>query len=266
MQLGKKSKTSDLFERVRGEMGAQTGESEPINHPVSSAALAHPTTVPVSFGQDGIEITIAESISAKISREGVLKSLNVKGDLQLYITDAALTKVKLELIANPTLNALFRTHPNVDKVLFTKSKTIRLRDESKGFPPNNAVGVLRWSASATAETNNVLPINFTVWVNKGAEDSWIITVEYELTGGDTLRDVAVTIPYASSEPAVSSFDANYEVSGDSLKWVIGTIDELSATGNFDFEAQAEDDTEFFPMSVRFTKDNPLIDVDVRFIL
>jgi coatomer subunit delta len=269
MQLGKKSKTSDLFERVRGDMSPQTTGNESVlskNHPISPAELAHSTPVPASLGQDGIRITIAESISAKISREGVLKFLNVKGDLQLYISDASLTKVKLELIANPTHNALFRTHPNVDKELFTKSKTIRLRDNSKGFPPSNAVGVLRWSASATAETQDVLPINFTVWVNKGTEDSWTLTVEYELTGRDTLRDVAVTIPYATSEPAVSSFDANYEVSGDCLKWVIGTIDELSATGNFDFEAQAEDETEFFPMSVQFTKDNPLIDLDVRFIL
>ena len=268
MQLGKKSKTSDLFERVRADLGSQAEENEaaaPNSRSNPLAESAHPTPSAASLARDDIEITIAESISAKISREGSLKSFNVKGDLQLYISDPALTKVKLNLVANPTHNAIFRTHPNVDKGVFTNSKTIQLRDNSKGFPPNNSVGVLRWSASAPAQANDVLPINFTVWVNRGTDDSWIVTVEYELIGTTgTLRDVAVTIPYSSSEPAVSSFDATWEISGDSLEWVIGTIDESNPTGNFDFEAQAEDEAEFFPMSVRFTKDQPFVDVDVSF--
>lgn len=271
MQLGKKSKTSDLFERVRADLGPQAEESEPtVSNPRSNPLPEHdrPTPFIASLIRDDIEITIAESISAKISREGTLKSFSVKGDLQLLISDPTLTKVKLNLVANPTLNATFRTHPNVDKTAFTNSKTIKLRDNSKGFPLSNSVGVLRWSATAPAQTNDVLPINFTVWVNRGADESWTVTVEYEVTrptgDGGTLRDVVVTIPYSSSEPAVSSFDASYEISGDSVEWVIGMIDDTNPTGNFDFEAQAEDVEEFFPMSVRFTKEQPLVDVDVRF--
>ena len=51
-----------------------------------------------------------------------------------------------------------------------------------------------------------------------------ITVEYEATSQDTLKDVTVTIPYSTSEPSVSSFDAVYEVSGDSIDWTIGDVD------------------------------------------
>lgn len=265
MQLGKKSKTSDLFERVRGDLGSQAEDTVPAPSNTRLPEITRTAPEPSSTERDDIGITIAESISAKISREGTLKSFSVKGDLQLYISDSSLIKVKLNLTANPTHNATFRTHPNVDKGAFSNSKTIQLRDNSKGFPPNNSVGVLRWNANPAAPSNDILPINFTVWVNRGTEDSWIVTVEYERRDGEgALRDVAVTIPYASSEPAVSSFDANYEISGDSLEWVIGTIDETNATGNFDFEAQAEDEGEFFPMKVRFTKDQPLVDVDVSF--
>lgn len=268
MQLGKKSKTTDMFERVRGDLGAQVEETTPLvsnSQPINSAEKSSPARTSASFDRDAIHITVAESISAKLSREGSLQSFNVKGDLQLRISNPSLTKVKLDLTANPTYNAQFRTHPNVDKALFNKSKMIRMRDESKGFPANNSVGVLRWSATAPIDTNDVLPITFTVWVNKGSDDSWTITVEYELTGGDSLRDVMVTIPYTTSEPAVSSFDAVYEVSGDSLEWSIGTVDESSPTGNFDFEAQADDEAEFFPMSVRFSKSKPFVDVDVSIL-
>lgn len=265
MQLGKKSKTTDMFERVKGDLGAQAEDTMPLvsnSQPIISAEKNSPARTSASFDRDAIHITVAESISAKLSREGSLQSFNVKGDLQLRISNPSFTKVKLDLIANPTYNAQFRTHPNVDKALFSKSKMIRMRDESKGFPANNSVGVLRWSATAPVDANDVLPITFTVWVNKGSDGSWTITVEYELTGGDSLRDVVVTIPYTTSEPAVSSFDALYEVSGDSLEWSIGAVDESNPTGNFDFEAQADDEAEFFPMSVRFSKSKPFVDVDV----
>jgi len=265
MQLGKKSKTTDMLERVRGELGAQAEESAPLvsnTRPIVPAEKAPSARVSTSLDRDAIHITVAETISAKISREGALKSFSVKGDLQLRITDPSLTKVKLDLIANATSGAQFKTHPNVDRALFTSSKIIQLRDVSRGFPANNSVGVLRWGASAAAEASNVLPITFTVWVNKGSDGSWTITVEYELTGTDSLKDVVVTIPYTTSEPAVSSFDAVYEVSGDSLDWTIGTVDETNPTGAFEFEAQAEDEAEFFPMSVRFSKSKPFVDVDV----
>jgi hypothetical protein len=150
----------------------------------------------------------------------------------------------------------------VDKPLFTKSKAIQLKDPSRGFPVNQSVGVLRWKANAKADDATVLPITFTVWVNKGSEDTYTITVEYELGSGGPLKDVVVTIPFATNEPSVASFDATYEVSGDSLEWSIGMVDEENQSGSFEFEAQAEDEGEFFPMSIRFTKAKPFAELDV----
>lgn len=265
MQLGKKSKTTDMFERVRGDLGTQAEESAPLvsnSQPITAAENPPSTRVSTSTDREAIHATVEEKISARISRDGVLKMFNVKGDLQLRITDPSLTKVKLDLVANASHGAQFKTHPNVDKAQFNNSKAIQLKDSSKGFPANNSVGVLRWSATAPADTTGILPITFTVWVNKGSDDSFTITVEYEMTGSDTLQDVVVIIPYSTSEPAISSFDAQYEVSGDSLEWTIGTVGESNATGAFEFEAQAEDESEFFPMSVRFSKSKPFVDVDV----
>ena len=269
MQLGKKSKTTDMFERVRGDLGAQPEESAPLvsnSQPITAADKVPSARVSTSTDREAIHATVDEQISAKLSRDGILKSFNVKGNLQLRISDPSMTKVKLDLIANPSHGAQFKTHPNVDKAQFNNSKAIQLKDVSKGFPANNSVGVLRWSATAPADTTGVLPITFTVWVNKGSDDSFTITVEYELTGSDSLQDVVVIIPYSTSEPAISSFDAQYEVSGDSLEWTIGTVDESNATGTFEFEAQAEDEAEFFPMNIRFSKSKPFVDVDVSSIV
>ena len=265
MQLGKKSKTTDMFEQVRGDLGTQAAETTslvPNSQPITAAESAPSARVSSTADRDAIHATIEEKMSARLSRDGILKSFSVKGDLQLHISDSALTKVKLDLVANASHGAQFKTHPNVDRAQFNTSKIIQLKDTSRGFPANNSVGVLRWSVAVSADTSGVLPITFTVWVNKGSNESYTVTVEYEMTGSDSLSDVIVTIPYSTSEPAISSFDAVYEVSGDSLEWTVGTVDESNATGAFEFEAQAEDEGEFFPMSVRFSKSKPFVDVDV----
>lgn len=262
MQLGKKSKTTDMFERVRGDMGGEIDDT-PLVAPTPAAAAAEPAEARVSstLDRDAIHVTVSESISAKLSREGAVTSLTISGDLTLRISDPSLTKIKLGLQAVPSHGAQFRTHPNVDRNLFNSSKTIQMSNTARGFPVNNAVGVLRWRATPKVDDPSACPITFTVWINKDA-DKYNMTVEYELTGGDALRDVSVVIPYQGSEPIVSSFDAAYDVSGDALEWSIGSVDEENPSGAFEFEAETNDENDFFPMTVRFSKTSPYVDVDV----
>ncbi|OAF58155.1 hypothetical protein VC83_05433 [Pseudogymnoascus destructans] len=264
MQLGKKSKTTDMFERVRGEMGVEAEDTSPlvpVQIPTAPAGHARSSSLQSSLDRDVIHVTISETINAKLTREGSVNSIEVKGDLQLRISDESFRKVKLNLTANEGHGAQFKTHPNVDRDLFTSSKAIQMKNQGK-FPLNNSVGVLRWRATPKADDSSAIPITFTVWVNKGSDSNYTVTVEYELTGGDALKDVSVIIPFATSEPVVASFDATYEVSGDSLEWTIGMVDDDNATGSFEFEAQAHDENEFFPMHIKFSKTTPYIDVDV----
>ncbi|KAL2356945.1 hypothetical protein BJ546DRAFT_966060 [Cryomyces antarcticus] len=266
MQLGKKSKTTNMFEQVKNDLGPEAEPSAPLipNTPVASAPLvpAAATRTSASLDREAVHITVAETIAAKLSREGAVEAFEVKGDLMLRITDTSLTQVRLGLAVGDTRGAQLSAHPKVDKALFRSARTIQLTDTSKGFPQNNPIGVMRWRLSAKAGDIADPPITFTVWANDTGGNTYNITLEYELTGGDPLKDVTVTIPYTTSEPAVSSFDAVYEVSGDSIDWTIGDVDEENATGSFEFEAQAESDAEFFPMSISFAKTKPFVDVDV----
>jgi len=109
---------------------------------------------------------------------------------------------------------------------------------------------------------NDAPLNFNVWVNEAGGNTWNITVEYEWNGGDALKDVIVSIPFSTDEPSITSFDAVYEVAGDSVDWTIGAVDENNSSGSFEFEAQAADESEFFPMSVQFSRTKPYVDIDV----
>jgi hypothetical protein len=263
MQLGKKSKTTDMFQRVKEDIGPEVDESPLV--PAAAAPAAEPAAAPrmsSTLDRDAIHVTINESISAKLSREGTLGSISVSGDLNLRISDPALTRIKLSLATTPAHGAQFRTHPKVDRNLFNTAKAIQMSNTAQGFPVNNAVGVLKWRASPKTDDSSALPISFTVWVNKGSDGNCTLTIEYELTGGDALKDASVIIPYSTTEPTVSSFDATYEVSGDSLEWTIGSVNKDDPNGAFEFEAQTDDENEFFPMQVRFSKTTPFLGVDV----
>lgn len=262
MQLGKKSKTTDMFERVRGDMGSEIDHSPLVTPAPQQQAETPEPRVSSTLDRDAIHVAISETISAKLSREGAVNSLAVSGDLVLRISDPSLTKIKLGLQAVASHGVQFRTHPNVDRNLFNSSKVIQMSNTARGFPVNNAVGVLRWRASPKVDDPSACPITFTVWINKDA-DKYNITVEYELTGGDALNDVSVVIPYAGSEPVISSYDATYDVSGDAIEWSIGNVDDENSTGSFEFEAESGDENDFFPMTVRFNKSTPYIDVDVN---
>ncbi|KAF2843495.1 hypothetical protein M501DRAFT_985604 [Patellaria atrata CBS 101060] len=265
MQLGKKSKTTNMFEQVKGELGLEAEASTPLITPSSAAAPAPAVAAPrTSTGTDreAVHITIAESISAKLSREGSLEHFEVKGDLQLRITDPALTQVKLDLAIGNNRGAQLNAHPKVDKTVFKNNKAIQLADISKGFPAKNSIAVMRWRLAPKAEEVEDLPITFTVWVNDAGGNTFNVTIEYEWTGRDPLQDVSITIPYQDNEPSVSSYDAVYEVSGDSLDWNIGAVDDGNANGSFEFEALSDSEGSFFPMSVRFTKTKPYVDIDV----
>lgn len=266
MQLGKKKTTNTMFEQVRGDLGPEAEASAPLAGVPASTAQPVQPSVPATRGsidREGIHVTVAEAISARLSREGAVEMFEVKGDLQLRITDPSLTQVKLDLALGDTKGAQLNAHPKVDKAQFKNNNTIQLTDTTKGFPANNSIQVMRWRLVAKPDDVQEPPIKFTVWTSELSANTYNITVEYELTGSDPLRDVTVVIPYATSEPSVSSFDAVYEVSGDSIDWTIGDVDDSNPSGSFEIEAQASSESEFFPMQVRFAKSRPWVDVDVN---
>ncbi|KAF2396007.1 hypothetical protein EJ06DRAFT_534451 [Trichodelitschia bisporula] len=259
MQLGKKSKTTSAFDQIRGELGPE--ETAPLVPAAPSPKAATHVSQSVVPDREPIHIALVEAISARLSRDGTLESLDVKGEVQLRITDPSLVGVKLRLGVGNTRGAQLMANPNIDKTMFKNQKVIQVPEGGKAFPANQSITAMRWKV-ALKEVDD-LPITFSVWLNDAGGNTWNVTVEYEWTGGDPLKDVVVTIPFATSEPVVSSFDAVYEVSGDSLDWTIGTVDDSNSTGSFEFEAHASDESELFPMAVRFNKTRPFVEVDVE---
>ncbi|KAK9450565.1 uncharacterized protein V1518DRAFT_426460 [Limtongia smithiae] len=282
MQLGKKSKVTDMYEHVRSEIGIE--EVAPPAAPVATGPSPVPASRSASLAtpspyahNEGIIVSIVESVNGQISRDGTAQSIEVKGDLQLRVANPALSKIRLAigLPANANANT-YKTHPNVDKALFASSKQIGLKDVGRGFPSNNnPLGVLRWRIASSGEAAaELVPISFTCWLSPAATStSYQITIEYELTTAAeaedvVLEDVTVTIPIASEVAEIGSTDAEFEHEGDRIRWIIPVVSSEAGTssGSFDFTAEADDESDFFPMEVYFKKSTPFAPIDVQDIV
>lgn len=85
-------------------------------------------------------------------RDGGVQDFELKGDLNLHISDPALAKLRLTLAGKDYADLQFKQHPNVAK--FTGSeKVIALKDPSRSFPVGQGLGVLRWRMTSKDESN-----------------------------------------------------------------------------------------------------------------
>ena len=81
--------------------------------------------------------------------------MELKGDMNLQITDPLLAHLKLSLapLANEFGNDLqFRQHPNVSRFVPGKEKEIALKDPSRPFPVGQAIAVLKWRYAGKDES------------------------------------------------------------------------------------------------------------------
>lgn len=94
-----------------------------------------------------VHVVVRETLQLELAREGGLISLELKGDMNLQISDAAYTRVKLSLAEPATAfgpELQYKQHPNVGKFAANKERVIALKDPSRSFPVGQPLAVLRW--------------------------------------------------------------------------------------------------------------------------
>lgn len=261
MQLGKKQKTADLFEAVRGDMP----EDVPLMAaPTQTSSLTAPVASAPVVEHDAIHIAINEKISMEANRDGGLENLEIKGDLQLSISDASVARLRLAVRATDDGTVKFMTHPNVDKKLFSADNIIALKDQARSFPVNQALAVLRWRLVTKDEAS--IPLSINCWPSPAGDGTSDVSIEYELESDEQeLKDVTIAIPIPhGASPNVGSVDGQYEFNraNHTLEWQLPFIDGSNKSGSMEFNVEGEDQASFFPVQVAFRSERPLVDVDV----
>ena len=102
--------------------------------------------------ENSIHVTVKEQLAVTMMRDGGVQSFELKGDLDLRITDPALAKLRLTLAPKDYAELQFKQHPNVAKFSGSE-KVIALKDASRSFPVGQGLGVLRWRMTSKDEAN-----------------------------------------------------------------------------------------------------------------
>lgn len=99
-----------------------------------------------------VHVTIKEQLSITLQRDGGLDAFELKGDLDLRVSEADKSKIKLTLANNDYSDLQFKQHPNVAKFAGSGPKVIALKDASRSFPVGQGLGVLRWRMTSKDES------------------------------------------------------------------------------------------------------------------
>lgn len=102
-----------------------------------------------------VHVSIKEIVSVDLMREGGVNSLEIKGDMNLHVSEDALTRIRLLVAPPPSgvgAEVQFKQHPNVVKFQAQSERVVTLKDPSRGFPVNQPLGVLKWRYSGKDET------------------------------------------------------------------------------------------------------------------
>jgi len=260
MKLGsKKTKQAELLDALGGSALLSEDMSIP-NTPATSTPepsiikdtrSSLPTVTP-----ENIHITTKESISLSLSREGGLESLELKGDMNLHVSEQSLSRIKLSLVPAPSAfgpELQFKQHPNVGKFSANKERIIALKDSSRGFPVNQSLAVLKWRYSGKDES--YVPLSINCWPTPSNDGTCDVNIEYELENENiSLYDLVISIPLPTgSYPTVASHSGEWQLnpSGHHLDWSISLVNAEDRSGSLEFSINGSDVNAFFPVRVSF---------------
>ncbi|KAL0389825.1 UNVERIFIED_CONTAM: Coatomer subunit delta [Sesamum calycinum] len=255
MQLGRTQKTNQFLESLKAEgevivedVRAVIGQSKPA---------APPPTDPVT-------VTIEEKLNVTLKRDGGVGSFDVQGTLSLQIInqDDGFIQVQIETGSNPGL--LYKTHPNINKEMFSGENILALKDPNRPFPAGQAgdgVSLLKWRMQSADES--LVPLSINCWPSVSGNETYV-NLEYEAPTMFDLHNVVISIPLPAlrGAPNVQQIDGEwrYDSRRSILEWSILLIDDSNRSGAMEFVIPAADTSQLFPISVQFTATSTFSDL------
>jgi len=245
-----------------GEVLPSKAAGVPEPSPTSAGAAMAGKAAPVN-------LTCDEKLVIVLKRDGGLESMEVKGDLQLLVSDPNYGKavVPLKLGANPGFQ--FKTHPNINKQLWSSSSQLGLKDPARPFPPSQSLGVVKWRMQTSDES--LVPLSVTCWPTPSAADAFDVTLEYELSKDLELLDLLVSIPIPpDAQHTITSAEvgqASYSRREGVLQWSVPLVDSTNASATIEFSVAACGSPDaIFPINVSFSSRKTMCELEVTEVL
>lgn len=226
--------------------------------PVPSRASSTPKSS--SHPQDvdrGTEVIISENIHVEMNRDGGIRSSRASGTLTLFAGDREHSRLRIKVSGAGAGNS--KPHPKMDRTQFSSSGVLGLKNAQEEFPATNVL-LVKWSVD-----NVEVPIKVSCWVSEAADPGFVnVTIEYEVVESacsGELENVNIAVPIPTSNAHVMDPTSNFEQFDDQIIWTIPSAGPgETATGSFEFTAEADSEDDFYPISVAFS----MVDSDRSF--
>ncbi|TPX44620.1 hypothetical protein SeMB42_g02200 [Synchytrium endobioticum] len=255
MQLGRKNNSAAIIDNIKAEEGIEDVVV------LSRSSSAAPGRAPIP--SEGLHIMIEEKLVVAVNRDGGLQNMEVKGEMLVLVTDEAKQHLKLNMMVNHDGEAQFKTHPNVDKKLFTTENIVSTRD-GKPFPLNQQAAFLKWRLQT--KDDSAVPLSVNCWPSPSGTGNCDVNMEYELQRDNLeLVDVVIAIPYpGSTPPTIGELEGSYRVDRQKriIEWQLPVVDASNKSGVLEFSVQSEDVNGFYPIHVSFRASKTFCDVAV----
>ncbi|KAI5991738.1 hypothetical protein F5J12DRAFT_897428 [Pisolithus orientalis] len=263
MKLGsRKTRQAELLDALGGEVLSAEEISAPstpgiAESPVPATASVVKNSLPI-VTPESIHISIKETVTIALLREGGVKSLKLLGEMGLLDSARIFNSSSI---------------PNVAKFTPGGEKVIALKDPSRAFQVGQALGVLKWRY--TGDDESYVPLSINCWPSLSTEGTCDVNIEYELENEHLiLYDVVISIPLptgsyptVSTHPPSSAWSLN--PNNHTLEWSIPRISndnddatESTRSGTLEFSVGGDDLGVFFPVQVNFVAQGSVANVDV----
>ncbi len=220
-----------------------------------------------------VHIQIEEKFRAEVNHEGGAK-IDLKGEMFLCIQDESSGAIRVQIESASSSPSLLnskqytvKTHPKIDKQLYTENLVIGLKSAKRPFPAGN-LKVLTWRMQEEDESH--LPFTVSCWPSEVSE-GLSVNVEYELVRKDiSLNNVVIAIPIPDTENVnVESIEHGHyklDAKNQLFLWYLDNVDESigNVSGSLEFVVSGVrgDDSSCFPVHVQFSSQKTLIGASV----
>ncbi|RZC50857.1 hypothetical protein C5167_019280 [Papaver somniferum] len=216
MQLGKTKRANQFLESLKaeGEVILEDVQPSVTQSRTSASAPTNPIT-----------LTVEEKLNVTLKRDGGVSNFDVQGTLLLQILNQEDALIQVQIETGDNSSVLFKTHPNINKELFSNENILGLKDPNRPFPTNQGgdtagVGLLKWRMQSMDES--IVPLT-------------------------------IPLPALREAPSVRQVDGEWRFDSRSsvLEWSILLIDNSNRSGSMEFVVPPVDSSVFFPISIRF---------------
>ncbi|XP_058080290.1 coatomer subunit delta-like isoform X2 [Magnolia sinica] len=264
MKLGKTQKANQFLESLKAEGELISEDVQPTASQSRSSVSLPPT--------DPITLIIEERLNVTLKRDGGVGNFDVQGTLSLQILNQEDGLIQVQIETGLNSGVLFKTHPNINKELFSSENIIGLKDPNRPFPTGQTgdaagVGLLKWRMQSMDES--LVPLTINCWPSVSGGETYV-SMEYEASSMFDLQNVVITVPLPAlrEAPNVRQVDGEwrYDPRGSVLEWSILLIDNSNRSGSMEFVVPPADSSVFFPINVIFSAANTFSDVKVVSVL